>query len=36
MSKLIIEEHLNGVIEINNNDNGACCTVRLLKKSEVG
>ena len=34
MSKMIIEKHLNGVIEAHNKDNGACFTVRLLKSKE--
>ena len=32
MSKMIIQEHLNGVIEMRNTDDGACCTVRLVKE----
>lgn len=32
---MIIKERLNGIIEINDNDNGACCTDRLIKKSEL-
>ena len=32
MSKMIIEEHLNGIIEACNKDEGACFTVRLLKE----
>ncbi len=32
MSKMIIQEHLNGIIEANNNDNGACFTVSLHKE----
>ena len=32
MSKMIIEEHLNGVIEAYNNDEGACFIVRLVKE----
>jgi len=32
MSKMIIENHLNGTIEVYNNDEGACFTVRLLKE----
>ena len=32
MCKMIIEEHLNGIIEVYNNDNGACFIVRLLKE----
>ncbi|WP_373003870.1 PAS domain S-box protein [Sulfurimonas sp.] len=32
MSKMIIEKHLNGVIEVCNSDEGACFTVRLLKE----
>lgn len=31
MSKMIIEDHLNGIIETKNKDEGACFTVRLLK-----
>lgn len=36
MSKMIIEEHLNGMIEAYNKDNGACFRVRLplLKSAE--
>ncbi len=32
MSKMIIESHLNGIIEVHNNDEGACFTIRLLKE----
>ena len=32
MSKMIIQEHLNGIIEANNNDKGACFTVSLHKE----
>ena len=31
MSKMIIEEHLSGRIEISNSKDGVCCTVGLLK-----
>ncbi|NOR57406.1 MAG: PAS domain S-box protein, partial [Sulfurimonas sp.] len=31
MSKMIIEDHLNGLIETYNTDNGACFKIRLLK-----
>lgn len=31
MSKMIIENHLNGLIEVKNVNNGACFIVRLLK-----
>nr|MDA3908397.1 PAS domain-containing sensor histidine kinase [Sulfurimonas sp.] len=31
MSKMIIENHLNGVIEAKNDEQGACLRVRLLK-----
>lgn len=34
MSKMIIEEHLHGLIEVaSNTHGGACFKVRLLKKS---
>ena len=32
MSKMIIEEHLHGTIEVYNSDEGVCFTVKLLKK----
>ena len=32
MSKMIIENHLDGTIEVYNNDDGACFRVRLLKE----
>ena len=32
MSKMIIENHLAGTIEVYNNDDGACFRVRLLKE----
>jgi len=32
MSKVIIENHLNGILEVYNNDEGACFTVKLLKE----
>ncbi len=32
MSKMIIEEHLHGIIEASNSDGGACFRVRLLKR----
>lgn len=36
MSKMIIEEHLHGLIEASNNeDGGACFRVRLVKKGEI-
>ncbi|MBV5320773.1 MAG: PAS domain S-box protein [Sulfuricurvum sp.] len=36
MSKMIVEEHLHGIIEAsNNNNNGACFKIRLLRKEEV-
>ena len=31
MSKIIIENHLNGVVEVSNRNDGACFNVRLLK-----
>jgi PAS domain S-box-containing protein len=31
MSKMIIEEHLHGILEVSNSDAGACFRVRLLK-----
>jgi hypothetical protein len=31
MSQMIIEKHLNGLIEVWNTNKGACFTVRLLK-----
>ena len=31
MSKMIIEEHHNGGLEVKNNDNGVCFTIRLNK-----
>ena len=31
ISKMIIEDHLNGVIEVNNTGKGACFTIKLLK-----
>ncbi len=31
MSKMIIEEHLHGLLEVSNSDDGACFRVRLLK-----
>lgn len=34
MSKMIIEEHLHGIIEVFNYNNGACFRVRLLKKTD--
>jgi hypothetical protein len=33
MSKMIIENHLNGMIEVCNMNEGACFTVRLLKEN---
>ena len=33
MSKMIIEEHLNGMLEAHNQDDGVCFTVSLRKKS---
>ncbi|EDZ62119.1 multi-sensor signal transduction histidine kinase [Sulfurimonas gotlandica GD1] len=32
MSKMIIEKHLNGVIEVYSSNKGACFTVKLLKQ----
>ncbi|MFT7003079.1 MAG: PAS domain S-box-containing protein [Sulfurimonas sp.] len=32
MSKVIIENHLNGTLDVKNNDKGACFIVRLLKE----
>ena len=32
MSKMIIQEHLYGVIEAKNSDNGACFIIKLLKE----
>ncbi|MFT5660164.1 MAG: PAS domain S-box-containing protein [Sulfurimonas sp.] len=32
MSKMIIQEHLNGIIDVYNNDEGACFTIKLLKE----
>jgi len=34
MSKVIIENHLSGIIEANNQDKGACFTVGLLKEEK--
>ena len=33
MSKMIIENHIEGMIGVNNNDEGACFTVRLAKNN---
>ena len=35
MSKMIIEKHLNGAIEVYNSDEGACFTVKLLKQGYI-
>jgi len=35
MSKMIIQEHLNGKIEVLSTDDGACFTVRLLKENSL-
>jgi len=35
MSKMIIEEHLNGILEVANSDVGACFTVRLPLDKEL-
>ena len=32
MSKMIVEDHLHGILEVDNTDNGACFTVSLLKE----
>jgi PAS domain S-box-containing protein len=32
MSKMIIEDHLKGILEVKNKDDGACFTIGLLKK----
>ncbi|MFT7002957.1 MAG: PAS domain S-box-containing protein, partial [Sulfurimonas sp.] len=32
MSKMIIEDHLKGLLEVHNENDGACFTVRLLKE----
>jgi len=34
MCKMIIENHLNGSIEVSNKQEGACFTIRLLKNEE--
>ncbi|MFT5662404.1 MAG: PAS domain S-box-containing protein, partial [Sulfurimonas sp.] len=36
MSKMIIEEHLNGILEVQSNGNSTCFTIRLLKKNLEG
>lgn len=35
MSKMIIEKHLNGIISVNNKEQGACFTVKLLKTQKI-
>ena len=36
MSKMIIEDHLHGMIEASNQEHGACFTVKLLKSQSDG